>query len=129
MIYENVAKKYLEAIQEHDYNKVMSLFDEKGLVNSPMTGEVKAEDFFKAYFDDEYNAIVSLKEIFISKFSSYSLAINFEYKAISDAKETISIDCVDIIKLNKEGKIIYLNVIFDTHETRILFKKLKLFEG
>ncbi len=118
-------KKYLEALQKSDYENLINLFASNSVIHSPLYGEIEAMKFYQDLFKDTNKSVITLKDIFTSEDGSKG-AVNFLYDWTLSDGSPVSFDCVDIFKLNSDGKIQELTIIYDTSQTRPKFDKLKI---
>ncbi|WP_428742432.1 nuclear transport factor 2 family protein [Tenacibaculum sp.] len=118
-----IANKYLEFLENGNMEKVINLFDENGIVESPIYGIKKATLFYRELNNDTSNSKLQLKGIFEQN-DSNNFAIFFTYKWTLKNNKVVEFDVVDIIELNSENKIKKLKIIYDTVITRKLVKEL-----
>ena len=55
-----IAKQYLKHLEESDTEKVISLFNETGIVESPIYGIKNASEFYRELNDDTSNSELRL---------------------------------------------------------------------
>lgn len=118
-----IAKKYLEHLENGNIEKVIGLFSNNGIVESPIYGIKKADVFYRELNNDTSNSELFLKGIFEQN-DSNNLALYFTYKWTLKNNEKVEFDVVDIIELNSENKITKLKIIYDTVISRKLVNKL-----
>ncbi|MGQ3678937.1 nuclear transport factor 2 family protein [Tenacibaculum discolor] len=118
-----IAKKYLEYLENGNIEKVIGLFSNNGIVESPIYGIKKADVFYRELNNDTSNSELFLKGIFEQN-DSNNLALYFTYKWTLKNNEKVEFDVVDIIELNSENKITKLKIIYDTVISRKLVNKL-----
>lgn len=118
-----IAKKYLEYLENGNIEKVIGLFSNNGIVESPIYGIKKADVFYRELNNDTSNSELFLKGIFEQN-DSNNLALYFTYKWTLKNNEKVEFDVVDIIELNSENKIMKLKIIYDTVTSRKLVNKL-----
>ncbi|NVK10237.1 MULTISPECIES: nuclear transport factor 2 family protein [Tenacibaculum] len=118
-----IAKKYLEYLENGNIEKVIGLFSNNGIVESPIYGIKKADVFYRELNNDTSNSELFLKGIFEQN-DSNNLALYFTYKWTLKNNEKVEFDVVDIIELNSENKITKLKIIYDTVTSRKLVNKL-----
>ena len=124
MNYEKIILDYLRALENSDYGKLMNIFEEGSIVNSPLYGEVKASDFYLDLFENTNKSNISLLNIFNSINNEGTVAGHFIYEWILKNGIHTEFECVDIFKLNEKKKIKELTIIYDTQNTRNQFEKL-----
>lgn len=118
-----IAKKYLEHLENGNIEKVINLFSNNGIVESPIYGIKKADEFYRELNNDTSNSELFLKGIFEQN-DSNNLALYFTYKWTLKNNEKVEFDVVDIIELDSENKITKLKIIYDTVISRKLVNKL-----
>ena len=118
-----IAKKYLEHLENGNIEKVIDLFSNNGIVESPIYGIKKADEFYRELNNDTSNSKLFLKGIFEQN-DSNNLALYFAYKWTLKNNEKVEFDVVDIIELNSENKITKLKIIYDTVISRKLVNDL-----
>ncbi len=125
MEHKSTIKKYLDALQNSDYENLISLFTSDAIIYSPLYGEVRANKFYEDLFKDTNKSVITLKDIFMSEDNSKG-AVNFLYDWTLSDGSPVSFDCVDIFKFTSDGKIQELTIIYDASQTRLNFDKLRL---
>lgn len=118
-----IAKKYLEYLENGNMEKVISLFSNEGIVESPIYGIKKADEFYRELNNDTSNSELLLKETFQQN-DSNNLALYFTYKWTLKNNEKVEFDVVDIIEFDSENKITKLKIIYDTVISRKLVNDL-----
>lgn len=118
-----IAKKYLKYLENGNIEKVIDLFSSNGIVESPIYGIKKADEFYRELNNDTSNSELILKGIF-EKNDSNNLALYFTYKWTLKNNEKVEFDVVDIIELDSENKITKLKIIYDTVISRKLVNDL-----
>lgn len=118
-----IAKKYLNYLEKGNIEKVIDLFDENGIVESPIYGIKKADQFYRELNNDTSNSELHLKGVFEQN-DSNNLALYFTYKWTLKNNQKVEFDVVDIIEFNSKNKIEKLKIIYDTVLSRKLVDKL-----
>ena len=118
-----VANKYLEYLENGDIQKVIDLFNENGIVESPIYGIKKADKFYRELNGDTSNSNLHLKGIFEQN-NSNNIALYFTYKWTLKSNKIVEFDVVDIIELDSDNKISKLKIIYDTVISRELVNEL-----
>ena len=116
---KEIAKKYLKHLENGEIEEVINLFDSNGIVESPIYGIKKAEDFYRELASDTSNSELLLKGIF-EQSDSNEIALYFTYKWTLISNEVVQFDVVDIIEFDSNNKISKLIIIYDT----VLARKL-----
>lgn len=120
---KDIANMYLKHLENGDIEKVIDLFDENGIVDSPIYGIKKASEFYRELNNDTSNSELSLKGIF-EQSDSNDLALYFTYHWTLKNNEKVAFDVVDIIEFNSNHKIHKLKIIYDTVLSRKLVDSL-----
>jgi len=119
-----IAHKYLEYLDSGNIEQVLNLFNKSGIVNSPIYGIKKADEFFRELNNDTSNSELKLLGIFEEK-DSNKLAIYFTYKWTLKNNRKVEFDVVDIIEFDTQNKISKLIIIYDTVLARELVDQLE----
>ncbi len=123
MLKENIAKKYLEYLENGEIEQLIDLFSVAGIVDSPIYGIQKANTFYHTLSNDTSNSKLLLKGIFEQK-DSNDLALYFTYHWTLKNNREVVFDVVDIIEFDKENKIKKLKIIYDTVVARNIVAEL-----
>lgn len=119
-----IAELYLQHLQNGTVEKIVELFNENGIVDSPLYGTKKASHFYRELQDDTSNSKLTLKGIF-EQGNTNNFALYFTYHWTLKNNEIVEFDVVDIIQLDAANKIEKLKIIYDTVLSRELIRKLK----
>ena len=119
----DVAKKYLELLESGNVEGVIGLFNENGIVESPIYGIKKAVDFYRDLKNDTSNSELHLNRIF-EQIDSDNLAIHFTYGWTLKNNQKVEFEVVDIIDFDSQNKIKNLKIIYDTVNSRRLVDEL-----
>nr|WP_235015820.1 nuclear transport factor 2 family protein [Aquimarina sp. AU58] len=124
MTKEEVAQNYLSFLEKNEVDKVVSLFADNGIVESPLYGTMPASKFYKALADDTTTSKLKFDGLFFEKNSNrISLLFDFDWE-LKDGKRVV-FKVVDIIVLNSENEIQKLTIIYDTVHSRSAIEALK----
>ena len=123
MTKKQIASQYLKYLESGELDKVLELFNDSGIVDSPIYGIKKAKDFYHELMNDTSNSKLKLLGIFEQN-DSNSLALYFNYKWILKNNEKVEFDVVDIIEFDQKNKIKKLKIIYDTLNARKLVDSL-----
>jgi len=116
---KDIAKEYINHLEKGSINQVIKLFNQNGIVDSPLYGIKKAADFYKELNDDTTNSKLTLLGVF-EEDDSNKIALYFTYKWTLKNNETVEFDVVDIIEFDNQNKINKLKIIYDTVNARKL---------
>jgi hypothetical protein len=119
-----LAIKYLEYLESGNIDQLIELFNEKGIVDSPIYGIKKADEFYRELNNDTSNSELNLLGIFEEN-NSNKLALYFTYKWTLKNNRKVEFDVVDIIEFDSLNKISKLKIIYDTVLTRELVDQLE----
>ena len=120
---KEIANTYLEYLERGNIERLIALFDENGIVDSPIYGIKKADEFYRELNDDTSNSELHLKGIFEQNVSN-DLALYFTYKWTLKNNQKVQFDVVDIIEFDTKNKIKKLKIIYDTVLARKLVASL-----
>ncbi|BAO77028.1 hypothetical protein [Winogradskyella sp. PG-2] len=76
---KKIAKQYITYLENENIGQVVTLFNHNGMVDSPLYGIKKADEFYHELNRDTSNSELNLKGIFEEK-DSCNLALYFTYK-------------------------------------------------
>ena len=123
---KELCKQYLDALNEGNLEKVLSLFAPDAVVVSPLYGEILATTFYNGLFADTNRSETKLLNIFDSSSGNSSLAIYFHYSWTLKNGKVVNFECVDIIEISSDTKKINkLKIIYDTAPLRADFNESK----
>lgn len=123
MTKKEVAKQYIRHLEKGEVSKILSLFSEKGMVNSPLYGTKKAADFYAELANDTISSLLKIKGIFEEE-NTNQLALYFQYTWTLANQKKVTFDVVDILQFDKKNNIQNLKIIYDTVQARELFNQL-----
>ena len=109
-----VIKEYLNALEKSDYRKILELFTEDGVVDSPLYGKKKAQDFYQILFETTSSSKIKIMDICFGK--KYVIAY-FTYEWELEDGFKYEFECADVFQL-ENGKIAHLKIIYDTYPVR-----------
>lgn len=118
-----LCNEYLSALNAGDLAKVLSLFDPKAMIVSPLYGLVEVESFYKELFEDTSRSKTTLLHVFQAE-GSPSIALHFLYSWTLKSGKVVEFECVDVFELTTDRKrFAKLTIIYDTAPIRIDFTK------
>lgn len=121
---KEIAIKYLDYLEKGEIEQTIKLFNEKGIVDSPIYGIKKADAFYRELNSDTTNSELHLIGIFEEN-NSNKLALYFNYKWTLKNNQKVEFDVVDIIEFDTSNMIKKLKIIYDTVISRELVKELE----
>lgn len=124
MTKKEIALKYLDYLQQGDIHNVVELFSADGIVDSPIYGIKRADEFYIQLNNDTKRSELNLKGIFEQQ-DSNNLALYFSYKWTLKNNDKVEFDVVDIIEFDSNDKIKTLKIIYDTVDSRKIVESLQ----
>ncbi|GAA3568547.1 nuclear transport factor 2 family protein [Snuella lapsa] len=118
-----IATKYIDYLEKGEIENIINLFNEKGIVDSPLYGIKKADEFYRELSSDTTNSELHLFGVFEEN-NSNRLALYFTYKWTLKNDKKVEFDVVDIIEFDMHNKISKLKIIYDTIISRKLIEQL-----
>lgn len=120
---KEIAKEYITHLENGNIEQVIALFNQNGIVDSPLYGIKKVDAFYLELNNDTTNSELSLLGIFEEN-DSNNLALYFTYKWTLKNDQIVEFDVVDIIEFDNQNKISKLKIIYDTVIARKLVEQL-----
>jgi hypothetical protein len=114
---KEIAKKYIEYLEQGNTEDIIDLFSTNGQVTSPIYGTKLASSFYNNLNEDTLNIKLIINGIF-EEDSLNRIALYFEYNWTLKNKKNVTFDVVDIIEFNANNKITHLHIIYDTVKSR-----------
>jgi ketosteroid isomerase-like protein len=115
-----IATAYLAALENEDVAAVLALFRPEAIVHSPLYGPVPARRFYPALFTDTGRARLHLHGV---ADGDHLTAIWFRFDWTLPSGRSAGFDCVDMLKLDRDGLISELHIIYDTIAVRPMFER------
>ena len=125
MEFKGMVRKYLDALQSADAEKLLSVFEENAVVLSPLYGRMPAKNFYADLFTDTNESKITLLNTFRSYESENTCAGHFRYDWTMKDGSLVTFECVDVFEVSENKKIQQLTIIYDTFGVRASFEKLK----
>lgn len=114
---------YLAALEAGDVQRILTLFTADAVVHSPLYGEMPASEFYPALFADTAESKLTLKTVLHGDHDgSPTVAFWFDFDWTLANGSPAPFSVVDIAKLNADGLITELHIIYDTAAIRPLFE-------
>ncbi len=124
MTKEEVAHQYLSYLEKGEMRKIIDLFTEDGIVESPLYGTQLAKDFYISLANDTNTSKLKFDGLFFEN-DTNRLSLLFDYNWELKNGERVDFKVVDIITLSPQNKIEKLAIIYDTVQTRMVINDLK----
>ena len=115
--FAEIAVNYIDYLSVGDLNELLSLFASDAEVLSPLYGRQSAKAFYSRLFADTNDSVLELKDV-LSNPKRSSGCIYFSYSWTLASGETVNFDVVDYVQLGPDGKITFLQIIYDTIQSR-----------
>jgi hypothetical protein len=121
---DDLVETYLRAIAEKDSARVVGLFADGGVVNSPLYGPRAPLDFYTALFADTAQANLTLKSVMSGRDQTGNATVSFwfHFDWRLPSGHAAPFDVVDVAVLRSDGKIAELHIIYDTVDVRLAFE-------
>lgn len=120
--FKQLADAYLQHLATADLSQLLSLFAPDAEVLSPLYGRQPATNFYTNLFNDTQNSVLELKDVTVNS-DAHSGCIFFNYSWALVNGEVVSFDVIDYLLLNEEGKISFLQIVYDTVQSRPAWEK------
>jgi len=124
MTREAVAKAYLTALGNADYEGLMSLFTTDAMVVSPLYGEQSADVFYRNLLQDSQRSELTFLDVFTNT-ETNKASLHFRYCWTMTDGAVVTFDCVDLFEFDADHRIKRLIIIYDTAGTRPAFDQLQ----
>ena len=126
MGFQGLVKRYLDALQSGNAEEILSVFEEDGVVVSPLYGKMSAKQFYTDLSEDTNESKITLLNTFQSFENEDICAGHFKYDWTMKDGSQVTFECVDVFKVSPNNKFQQLTIIYDTYGTvRDSFDKLK----
>lgn len=112
-----VASAYLEYLEKADLSGLLSLFAPEAEVLSPLYGRQSATDFYQKLFADTNQSVLTPKDTLVNADAGTG-CIFFTYSWTLASGEVVGFDVIDYVKLDKAGQITFLQIVYDTVQSR-----------
>ena len=123
MTKKEICLQYIALLEKGEIDKLLTLFNKDGVVDSPIYGLKLAANFYRDLTSDTNNSELKLLGIFEESVSD-TAALYFNYQWTLKSNEVVNFDVVDIIEFDTQNKISKLKIIYDTVVARDLVKQL-----
>ncbi|OSY89334.1 hypothetical protein WH52_01475 [Tenacibaculum holothuriorum] len=124
MTKKEIAREYIIQLEKGNIENIVALFNKNGIVESPLYGVQKADEFYKLLNNDTNNSKLTLNGIFEDN-NSNNIALYFTYNWTLKNNNIVKFDVVDIIQFDNQNKISNLKIIYDTVISRKLVEQMK----
>ncbi|MFC4721727.1 nuclear transport factor 2 family protein [Geojedonia litorea] len=121
---QNIGKAYLSYLERNETDKIVALFSDDGIVNSPIYGIMPAKEFFKTLSADTSNSKLKLLGIFVEP-NAARIVLYFNYEWTLANQNKVKFDVVDVMTFDADDKIVSLHIIYDTVKSKPAVDQLK----
>lgn len=115
---------YLRALAAGDAELAVSMFASDGLVRSPLYGSLPAAQFYALLFEDTGSAALTLRSVMrgvdADGYTVVSFWFHFDWRLPDGTPAPF--DVVDVARLDNDGRVVELNIIYDTVDVRPAFE-------
>ncbi|WP_062058487.1 hypothetical protein [Aquimarina longa] len=124
MTEEQIAHYYLSYLENSETSKIIKLFADNGVVESPLYGIMPADKFYKVLANDTTTSKLKLDGLFFEN-GRNRISLLFDYSWELKNGKKVVFKVVDIIELDSKNKIEKLTIIYDTVHSRVAIEELK----
>ncbi|MEO0506558.1 MAG: nuclear transport factor 2 family protein [Bacteroidota bacterium] len=117
LLREEVGKQYFKYLEKGDTDSILDLFQEEGMVQSPIYGTKSAKEFYQELAEDTSSSSLKLNTIFENTFSK-QVALYFTYTWTLKNNNAVNFDVVDIMEFDDNNRITKLTIIYDAEIAR-----------
>lgn len=112
---DELARKYLKAMESGDLPAILSLFAEAATATSPISGTQPAQDFYTNVMNITSNRSILHKNTFADTSGAPQMAVHFNYTRTIRNGHPETIECVDLFNLTDDLKqFASVRIIYDT---------------
>ena len=121
--FARMAQAYLQHLENADLTALLQLFAADAEVLSPLYGRQSATQFYSQLFADTNQSELELKDT-LSNTANRSGCIFFQYSWTLASGEVVRFDVIDYLQLNTSGQITFLQIVYDTVQSRPALEKV-----
>lgn len=126
MDFQGLIKRYFDGLQSGNAEEILSVFEEDGIVLSPLYGKMTAKQFYTDLFKDTNESKITLLNTLQSFENKDTCAGHFKYDWTMKDGSLVTFECVDVFKVSSNNKFQQLTIIYDTYgKVRESFDNLK----
>ena len=112
-------RSYMKALGEGDYDGILGLFAEGGIVSSPFLGTMSAIDFFAQLSKASEQNIITPIDVMVSDADPTRGAGYFEYDWTMADGSKVVFNVVDLFTFDAAGeRFTSMTILYDTHPVR-----------
>jgi hypothetical protein len=119
--------EYLAALETADTTRMLTLFADGAIVNSPLYGLMPAREFYPRLFQDTAQASLRLRSVLVGKTTEGrpTVAFWFDFHWTLSDGALAQFTVVDVAELDQDGRILTLQILYDTAPLRASFDALR----
>lgn len=121
----HLVDEYLSAVEAADLDRVLALFAEGGMVESPLYGTLPATEFYPKLFRDTASSRLTHRATMTGrgpKGDVVSFWFDFDWTLADGTPAPFTV--VDVVELDAAGRIERLHIIYDTAPLRSDFTRV-----
>ncbi|WP_170401150.1 nuclear transport factor 2 family protein [Ruegeria arenilitoris] len=112
---EQLAERYLHAIESGDLSVMLGLFAEDATATSPISGKQPARDFYTNVMRITRDRSIVHKNTFTDTSGAPLMAVHFDYTRTIRDGHPETIECVDLFELTEDqSRFRSVRIIYDT---------------
>jgi len=121
---QKIVREYLKNLEVGDADRMLRLFSKDAVVVSPLRGTIDATKFYEDLFSDTTSSKIHLKNILFGE-NPQIVAGHFQYDWILSDGTSATFECIDLFEFNDKKLITKLIIIYDTHQIREKYEKVR----
>ncbi|MFV0375628.1 nuclear transport factor 2 family protein [Microbacterium sp.] len=115
--------EYLAGVEAADPARLIALFAEGGIVESPLYGTMPAAEFYPMLFADTASSVLTLRATMTGTVEDRAVvSFWFDFDWTLSNGEPAPFTVVDVAELDNKGLIERLHIIYDTAPIREAFR-------
>lgn len=111
---------YLDGLQNDDDSKILSVFEDDAVVNSPLYGAMPAKKFYTELSKATNKSVLTLIDVLAGE-NKNICAGYFRYEWTLSDGTIYPFLCVDVFEISNTEKFSSLNIVYDTAGVRKVF--------
>lgn len=112
---DELARRYLRAIESGDLSQMLSLFAEGATATSPISGRQPAREFYTNVMKITHDRSTLRKNVFVDTSGAPQMAVHFNYTRTIRDGHPETIECVDLFELTADlMQFASVRIIYDT---------------
>lgn len=112
---EDLARRYLHAIESGELSEMLNLFAEDATATSPVSGKQPARDFYTKVMKITSDRSTIHKNTFADTSGAPQMAVHFDYTRTIRDGHPETIECVDLFELTEDQRQFKsVRIIYDT---------------